>query len=202
MVIEHFRNQDPKPIGERFKRMGRMMPEGVVYHASWIDPAAVRCFQVMEADSMEHAAAMGGQLGRPRRFRDRAGAHLAGVLGHTAAHGPHEKTGPAEPDRSSLELNPVSLDDRRAALSPVRAVRHAEPRWCQSASGQRMRVDGSPLTDLIVTNQPRGINRRSMGLRTILGAAWPERHSGLRRQRGSAFARGSWRCASHRGPSA
>ncbi len=30
MVIERFRNKDPKPIGERFKRRGRMMPEGVV----------------------------------------------------------------------------------------------------------------------------------------------------------------------------
>ena len=53
MVIESFRNQDPRPIGERFRRMGRMMPDGVVYHASWIDPAAARCFQVMEADSIE-----------------------------------------------------------------------------------------------------------------------------------------------------
>ena len=26
---------------------------GVVYHASWIDPAAARCFQIMEADSVE-----------------------------------------------------------------------------------------------------------------------------------------------------
>ena len=53
MVIERFKNGDPKPISERFKRKGRMMPEGVVYHASWIDPAAARCFQVMEADSAE-----------------------------------------------------------------------------------------------------------------------------------------------------
>ena len=29
---------DPKPIGERFKRKGRMLPEGVVYHASWVEP--------------------------------------------------------------------------------------------------------------------------------------------------------------------
>jgi Protein of unknown function (DUF3303) len=53
MVIESFKNKDPKPIGERFKRMGRMMPEGVVYHASWIDPMAARCFQLMETDSVE-----------------------------------------------------------------------------------------------------------------------------------------------------
>jgi hypothetical protein len=49
MVIERFRQGDPRPIGERFKRSGRMLPEGVAYHASWIDAASMRCFQVMEA---------------------------------------------------------------------------------------------------------------------------------------------------------
>jgi len=49
MVIERFKRGDPRPIGERFKQKGRMMPEGVTYHASWLDPEAMRCFQVMEA---------------------------------------------------------------------------------------------------------------------------------------------------------
>lgn len=52
MIIENFRNHDPKPIGERFMREGRMLPEGVVYHASWVDPASARCFQVMEAEDV------------------------------------------------------------------------------------------------------------------------------------------------------
>ncbi|MGP8245557.1 MAG: DUF3303 domain-containing protein, partial [Bryobacteraceae bacterium] len=52
MVIEHFKNGDPKPIRERFFRDGRMMPEGVTYHASWVDPAGARCFQVMEANDL------------------------------------------------------------------------------------------------------------------------------------------------------
>ena len=49
MVIENFKDRDPQPIRERFLRDGRMLPEGVVYHVSWIDPAKSRCFQVMEA---------------------------------------------------------------------------------------------------------------------------------------------------------
>ena len=48
MVIEHFRNGDPTPIGDRFKTRGRMLPEGLTYQASWIDPKDARCFQVME----------------------------------------------------------------------------------------------------------------------------------------------------------
>jgi hypothetical protein len=52
MVIEHFK-QGAEPIGERFRRSGRMMPEGLTYHASWIDSSDVRCFQLMEAPNQE-----------------------------------------------------------------------------------------------------------------------------------------------------
>ncbi|PYX33501.1 MAG: hypothetical protein DMG80_06070 [Acidobacteria bacterium] len=38
-------------IGQRFRREGRMLPEGVIYQTSWIDPPNARCFQVMEAPS-------------------------------------------------------------------------------------------------------------------------------------------------------
>ncbi|HYU77390.1 MAG TPA: DUF3303 family protein [Vicinamibacterales bacterium] len=50
MVIEHFRNADAQPVQERFIRRGRMLPEGVTYHASWIERERARCFQLMEAD--------------------------------------------------------------------------------------------------------------------------------------------------------
>ena len=53
MVIERFRNGDARPIRERFKREGRMMPADVTYHGSWIDDGQMRCFQVMEAPSAE-----------------------------------------------------------------------------------------------------------------------------------------------------
>lgn len=53
MVIERFKAGDAKAVGERFKRRGRMLPEGAAYHASWVDSAGSRCFQVMEAPDRE-----------------------------------------------------------------------------------------------------------------------------------------------------
>ncbi|SPE37659.1 hypothetical protein SBA6_740009 [Candidatus Sulfopaludibacter sp. SbA6] len=48
MVIERFKHADPRLVGERFQRCGRMQPEGLVYHASWLEPSGARCFQLME----------------------------------------------------------------------------------------------------------------------------------------------------------
>jgi len=52
MVIEHFR-AGPTPVAKRFREFGRMLPEGVSYHASWIDSDGLQCFQVMEAQNRE-----------------------------------------------------------------------------------------------------------------------------------------------------
>ena len=49
MVIERFRDGGPERVGERFQRSGRMLPDGVVYHASWMDRSGALCFQLMEA---------------------------------------------------------------------------------------------------------------------------------------------------------
>jgi Domain of unknown function (DUF3303) len=54
MVIERF--GDAKLIGERFRSQGRMLPEGVVYHTSWVETSGSRCFQLMEAPSLEALA--------------------------------------------------------------------------------------------------------------------------------------------------
>lgn len=51
MVIENFK--DVTAIGERFRAKGRMLPDGVAYHASWIDSTGYRCFQIMEAPNEE-----------------------------------------------------------------------------------------------------------------------------------------------------
>lgn len=53
MVIETFKQGDARRVGERFKAQGRMMPDGVVYHASWVETSGMRCFQVMESPSWE-----------------------------------------------------------------------------------------------------------------------------------------------------
>ena len=53
MAIENFKPGGTKAVGERFKLSGRMLPEGVTYHASWVDWAGARCFQLMEASHPE-----------------------------------------------------------------------------------------------------------------------------------------------------
>jgi hypothetical protein len=53
MVIERFKNGNPAPLGERFAQSGRMLPEDLTYHASWIDAVGARCFQIMECSGRE-----------------------------------------------------------------------------------------------------------------------------------------------------
>jgi hypothetical protein len=50
MVIERFKERDAKAVYTRFKEKGRMMPDGLKYVGSWIEPNFDRCFQVMECE--------------------------------------------------------------------------------------------------------------------------------------------------------
>ena len=50
MVIEHFKNGDPQPVYDRFYSVGRLLPEGLTYVASWVDAGSGRCFQIMETE--------------------------------------------------------------------------------------------------------------------------------------------------------
>ena len=50
MVIEHFRDGDPRPVYRRFREQGRLAPEGLAYVSSWVTTDLARCYQVMECD--------------------------------------------------------------------------------------------------------------------------------------------------------
>jgi hypothetical protein len=50
MIVEHFRNGDPKPVYKRFRERGRLAPDGLHYVNSWVTPDLTRCYQVMECD--------------------------------------------------------------------------------------------------------------------------------------------------------
>lgn len=52
MVIETFRNGDAKSAYRRFKKLGRVMPEGLSYVGSWTSADLRRCFQIMETDDV------------------------------------------------------------------------------------------------------------------------------------------------------
>ena len=52
MVIERFRDDDMLPVYERVRERGRMLPDGLTYVDSWIEPSFSRCFQLMECDDL------------------------------------------------------------------------------------------------------------------------------------------------------
>ena len=52
MIVEHFKNGDPRPIYRRFGERGRLAPEGLTYVSSWVDEKLERCFQLMETDDV------------------------------------------------------------------------------------------------------------------------------------------------------
>ena len=52
MVIEHFHEGAAPEVYKRFRENGRMMPDGLNYVASWIEPTFRRCYQVMEWDDL------------------------------------------------------------------------------------------------------------------------------------------------------
>ena len=48
MVIETFRPGLRDSVYERFRRKGRMLPDGLAYLDSWLEAEGDRCFQLME----------------------------------------------------------------------------------------------------------------------------------------------------------
>ena len=52
MIIERFRDNDMLPIYKRLRDEGRMLPEGLTYLDSWVEPKLSRCFQLMECSDL------------------------------------------------------------------------------------------------------------------------------------------------------
>lgn len=52
MLIERFKDNDMLPIYKRLRDQGRMLPEGLTYIDSWIEPNFSRCFQLMACDDL------------------------------------------------------------------------------------------------------------------------------------------------------
>ena len=52
MVIERFENNDMLPIYKRVRDDGRLLPDGLLYLDSWVEPNFVRCFQLKECDDL------------------------------------------------------------------------------------------------------------------------------------------------------
>lgn len=52
MIIERFKDNDMLPVYQRVQTAGRMLPEGLKYLDSWIEPNFSRCFQLMECDDL------------------------------------------------------------------------------------------------------------------------------------------------------
>ena len=53
MVVERTPKESVTAVGERFRKNGRMLPEGVRYQASWLNDDGSVCYQLMESDARE-----------------------------------------------------------------------------------------------------------------------------------------------------
>lgn len=54
MVIETYRDGDPKPVYRRLKQRGRLAPQGARHVSSWVTTDFERCFQVMDCEDRTH----------------------------------------------------------------------------------------------------------------------------------------------------
>jgi hypothetical protein len=52
MIVERFKDRNPRPIYRRLAEAGRSMPEGLSYEGSWIEANFDRCFQLMACDDI------------------------------------------------------------------------------------------------------------------------------------------------------
>ena len=67
MIIERFKDSDMLPIYKRVRDEGRMLPEGLTYIDSWVEPNFSRCFQLMECDDLRAVSAGPSRGAAPAR---------------------------------------------------------------------------------------------------------------------------------------
>ena len=53
MVIERFQDNDMVPIYQQVRDGGRMLPDGLEYIDSWVEPNFSRCFQLMRCNDLK-----------------------------------------------------------------------------------------------------------------------------------------------------
>jgi hypothetical protein len=52
MLIERFADNDMVPVYQRVRSAGRMLPDGLEYVDSWVEPNFARCFQLMRCNDL------------------------------------------------------------------------------------------------------------------------------------------------------
>jgi hypothetical protein len=52
MLIERFAENDMIPVYQRVRGEGRMLPDGLEYVDSWVEPNFARCFQLMRCNDL------------------------------------------------------------------------------------------------------------------------------------------------------
>ena len=52
MIIERFKDQDMLPVYKKLQHNGRMMPHGLKYVDSWVEPNFASMLQLMECDDL------------------------------------------------------------------------------------------------------------------------------------------------------
>lgn len=77
-VIEDFHGSDRKEIYRRFRDKGRLKPDELVVHHSWIAGDMSRCFMLVEADDATVLQRWGHRMGGSGRVRDRSGGQQQG----------------------------------------------------------------------------------------------------------------------------
>jgi hypothetical protein len=115
MVIERFRDNDMVPIYQKLRDDGRMLPEGLRYIDSWIEPNFSRCFQLLECDDLRLFQEWVLQWRLRSHDRDRA----------RGSQQEHPRSGSAAPRHSMRRQVPVNAIDANVEgttpSAPVRA---------------------------------------------------------------------------------